>query len=253
CARDGRSVEDGMKNPRLLFISGVLKRTLVQIPLSGDEVTLGRDTDNNVCIPDPLASGRHFAVRWQNGRAVLYDRKTRNGTWIDQKYYINKELQHGDRIICGGTVIIYLEDEDALDAIVNLEDEVEAEGYRQQKVATLRVDYSVRGEAAIYYKDVLNLLENVSKSRDTLEDRDQLLTHLLNLNFSAIPARRGAILLNGPRMGAAESDFETKVFCERDYNGPQRFFFSSVDSAALEWVYGKRMGYITNKPIPVLC
>jgi hypothetical protein len=64
------------------------------------------------CLDDELASKHHFAVQIKDGRRWLADRETRNGTWIDGRAYLDKFLEHGDRIKCGSTTFLHLVDDD---------------------------------------------------------------------------------------------------------------------------------------------
>src|ERR1051326_206316 len=105
-------------DPRLLFISGLLKGKVIRI--QNGKLRVGRAADNAVCIPDRLMSKYQFEIEVKDGKAVLYDRQTRNGTWINSFYYGHKTLEHGDRIECANTAIIYLDRPDLLDAAENL-------------------------------------------------------------------------------------------------------------------------------------
>src|SRR5437899_8438677 len=134
-------------NPRIVAISGPSKGSI--FPITAVELTVGRAADNQVCLDDELTSKHHFAVRLANGRVLLSDRETRNGTWVNGTAHLDKFLEHGDRIKCGSTTFLYLEHEDSPDALpVIINDETD----RNRRLETLRADYSVRDEAAIYYK-----------------------------------------------------------------------------------------------------
>lgn len=48
------------------------------------EMKIGRDADNDLCIPRSSVSGRHAALRWTSGRWTLRDTST-HGTVVNQK------------------------------------------------------------------------------------------------------------------------------------------------------------------------
>ena len=246
-------MSDALLNPRLLVISGPNTGAVYSIPMDGVEVTAGRAADNAICILDPLASKHHFALRWEGDRTKLYDRKTAKGTKIDRKYYIHKDMKHGERIMAGTTALIYLLHPDPLDAVENLKDEIDKERYRTQTAETLRVQEPAREEETLYYRDVWKALWDTSRYVNAIPDLNELQVRILDTAFDIIPARRGAILLNGFRLSPDPPDLTSQVYRELDYDGAPRCLLSSLDSLALSSVYATRKTYISNKVIPVLC
>jgi Nif-specific regulatory protein len=244
---------ENVKDPRLLILTGVRRATLLRIPDSGAFVEIGRDADNTLFIPDRLASDKHSAVRMEGEHAVLHDRKSRNGTWINKQFWPKKTLVHSDRILCGTTVIIYLEHEDPLDAITFLQQEIADEELSLIAEETLGVTFSVSDTAAMFYRDVINAFSRMTDSLNDIDNLAALQAHLLDLIFDIIPARRGAILLNGPQAGPDQSHFISLFFREHDHDGPHRFFWGSLDSKALPWVYTRKVAYMINSPVSVLC
>ena len=54
------STAEDMKNPRLVVIAGPLEGTT--LTLSNEELTIGRDTINHLCLSDPQVSRRHCII-----------------------------------------------------------------------------------------------------------------------------------------------------------------------------------------------
>ncbi|MGA8646044.1 MAG: FHA domain-containing protein, partial [Candidatus Sulfotelmatobacter sp.] len=68
-------------NPRLLVVSGPLKDST--IPLSEGEITIGREATNGIAISDPSVSRKHCLVSGQDGRFLVRDLDSRNGTQVN--------------------------------------------------------------------------------------------------------------------------------------------------------------------------
>jgi pSer/pThr/pTyr-binding forkhead associated (FHA) protein len=66
---------------------------------TADAVTIGRE-GNDIDFPDdPFISGHHARVTWSNGRLVLTDLSSRNGTFI--RLVGERALEHGDYVFMG--------------------------------------------------------------------------------------------------------------------------------------------------------
>lgn len=70
-----------------------------------DELVLGRHLDCEVPLPSPSASRRHAALRFRDGRWVLQDLGSRNGTRVNGERVQRCELLPGDVIELGGIEI----------------------------------------------------------------------------------------------------------------------------------------------------
>lgn len=63
--------------------------------------TIGRTTDNDICISEDMVSRRHAAIRFTNNYYVLEDLGSKNGVWINSKRihnFVPKPLFDNDRI-----------------------------------------------------------------------------------------------------------------------------------------------------------
>ena len=80
---------------RLIFTSG--SREGQAIDIDGSQLTIGRVADNDVQVADAKVSGRHAVIeRDTDGRVVLRDLGSRNGTYVDG------ERLAGPRVLTGG-------------------------------------------------------------------------------------------------------------------------------------------------------
>lgn len=79
----------------------------VEIPLSA-AVTIGRDDENSITLNDRYVSGRHALICLREGRRILVDRGSTNGSFVNGRPVdAEVELHDGDRIALGRTVLEY--------------------------------------------------------------------------------------------------------------------------------------------------
>lgn len=90
-------------------IAGKKKQGFVFDPVKG--IRIGRDPQRNeVCIRDIRVSGSHCSIYIQNGRIVLQDFHSSNGTWIRRGLRRHRasgteEIRSGDRVQVGDTTM----------------------------------------------------------------------------------------------------------------------------------------------------
>lgn len=73
--------------------------------LTGETITIGRATDNQVVLSDPLVSRHHARLEWADGAYHIVDLGSANGTQINGVEIEPKEqhlLKEGDNIAIGG-------------------------------------------------------------------------------------------------------------------------------------------------------
>ena len=80
-------------------------RTVRAFPLTGDRVVIGRLGGSDIVLTDPGASRRHAEVRRENGRYVISDLGSTNGTLVNGRADGERTLEEGDRISIGRTVL----------------------------------------------------------------------------------------------------------------------------------------------------
>ena len=68
-------------------------------PLEGDMITIGREADNGVVIPDPEISRKHTKLVLQNGQYSVSDMGSTNGT------FVNGQRVATDHVLVSGEVI----------------------------------------------------------------------------------------------------------------------------------------------------
>jgi hypothetical protein len=86
----------------VLLQNGRPVRTYV---LNKEVVALGRLSECDIVISDPGASRRHAEIRREDGRFVLTDLGSTNGTQVNESTVSERDLEEGDRITIGHTVL----------------------------------------------------------------------------------------------------------------------------------------------------
>jgi hypothetical protein len=66
---------------------------------------IGRGADNDLVVADPLLSRHHARIVPRNGRLVLGDLASRNGTRVNGRVVLEAVLGAGDRVELGGTIV----------------------------------------------------------------------------------------------------------------------------------------------------
>lgn len=100
-ARSTGTLTDISSQPYITMVVGPeLNR---QYPLSGS-MYFGRDTENDVMVPDPRVSRRHARIRVEGGRATVVDVGSTNGTYVNEVMVTAEQPLHdGDLLRIGRT------------------------------------------------------------------------------------------------------------------------------------------------------
>jgi two-component system, NtrC family, response regulator HydG len=97
----GRSSE-----PRLVAVTGLLSGEV--FPLDRPPVAFGRDLDNTISIPDPALSRRHCVFTHETDGWKVRDLGSSNGTFVNGGQIKEQALTDGDRIVAGGSVLLFV-------------------------------------------------------------------------------------------------------------------------------------------------
>src|SRR5436190_10159424 len=91
---------------KLVVIGGVFAGEV--FPLNSDEVTVGRDAENTISIPDPAISRRHCAYSRADDGWRVRDVGSSNGTFVNGVQVQDHLLADGDRVAAGECVLLFL-------------------------------------------------------------------------------------------------------------------------------------------------
>ena len=67
-----------------------------------DELSVGRSPANDLVVSDPEVSRRHAMLRFRDGKWIVEDLRSRNGTAVNGVRVGRCELRPGDRVVIGG-------------------------------------------------------------------------------------------------------------------------------------------------------
>ena len=76
-------------------------------PLEGDQITVGRDSSNNIVINDAEVSRRHARLNFQGGKYVIEDLGSTNGSFVNgQRLSGPYVLKSGDVVGFGEQIVL---------------------------------------------------------------------------------------------------------------------------------------------------
>jgi len=93
--------------PSLFVIQGRDRGTRYPLPATEGAVGIGRESGNAVQIHDSEVSRRHAEIRFNDGKHVIVDLQSSNGTFVNGRRVERAELAHADRVLLGRTVLAY--------------------------------------------------------------------------------------------------------------------------------------------------
>jgi hypothetical protein len=78
-------------------------------PIAKPEVSIGRNRDSDIVLGDAMVSGRHATIIERDGRFMIVDAPSRNGTYLNGVKISNEKLQDGDELRLGDTILTFRE------------------------------------------------------------------------------------------------------------------------------------------------
>jgi len=84
------------------------KQVIKEYPASKESITIGRNDDNTVVIDNLAVSGYHARVDNVGSDYILTDLQSTNGTFINNEKIVTHKLQHGDKIIIGKHILLFV-------------------------------------------------------------------------------------------------------------------------------------------------
>lgn len=84
------------------------KQVIKEYPFSKESITIGRQEDNTVVIDNLAVSGYHAKIDKVGGEYILTDLQSTNGTFVNEQKIVSHKLAHGDNIVIGKHVILFV-------------------------------------------------------------------------------------------------------------------------------------------------
>jgi two-component system, NtrC family, response regulator HydG len=187
-------------NPRLVAINGSKKGAT--FPLSGTEVTIGRESANSISLRHASVSRRHCVIRQVGDEFKIADLDSYNGTFVNGIPVKEQTLSHADQVRVGNIALVFLveEGEETTSGhLVRLDDSnpvlessklIDSEALLHQTESAL-VELPKHERTARDLGVLLKIATRINRLRRTQE----LVREILDSIFEVVPVDRGAILL----------------------------------------------------------
>ncbi len=179
---------------RLVVISGPSKGTVVR--LKGDQISVGRDSANHLCLRDRAVSRKHFTISTTDVAFHLVDLDSHNGTFVNGIPVRRKLLGHGDTIRVGRCELVFLitEDEEQDRQEVEFGEKEPDDTLSTTNVRAYRPAPQGEVDVGRMARD-LNALFKIANNINSIRELDPLQHRLLELIGEVIPADSAAIVL----------------------------------------------------------
>jgi len=84
------------------------KQVVKEYPLDREGITIGRNEDNTIVVNNLAVSGYHARIDLAGKEHILTDLQSTNGTFVNDKKVVSHKLSHGDNIVVGKHVILFV-------------------------------------------------------------------------------------------------------------------------------------------------
>lgn len=84
------------------------KQVVKEYPLMKESVTIGRNEANTIRIDNLAVSGYHARIDVAGSDFILTDLQSTNGTFVNDKKVVSHKLVHGDNVIVGKHIILFV-------------------------------------------------------------------------------------------------------------------------------------------------
>ncbi len=79
-----------------------------QYHLGPKRMVIGRTDQSDILLDDSSVSREHASIERRDGRFILEDLKSTNGTFINGEFVDVRVLNHGDKIRIGNTILQFI-------------------------------------------------------------------------------------------------------------------------------------------------
>ena len=193
-------------NPRLIGVAGPLQGALFALPEG--EVSIGRDSSNQLYAGDGSLSRKHCVVRRAGAACAVQDLQSRNGTRVNGIPVDERELTHGDHLAVGSSVLMFLSEPDGPDTRPEqtfFTETAELDLSKLRQEASERLDWILaKLPGTPEHTHYLHSLLRIATAIGGMRDRESLQWQLLGFLFELLPTERAAIFHFG-KTGEVES------------------------------------------------
>ena len=87
------------------------KQVIKEYPFLKESVTIGREEDNTIIIANLAVSAYHARIDKTGTDFIVTDLQSTNGTFVNNKKVVSQKLAHGDNILVGKHIILFVASE----------------------------------------------------------------------------------------------------------------------------------------------
>jgi len=84
------------------------KQVVKEYPLLKESITIGRNDDNTISIDNLAISSYHARIDSAGSDFILTDLQSTNGSFVNDKKIVTHKLAHGDNVIIGKHVLLFV-------------------------------------------------------------------------------------------------------------------------------------------------
>jgi Nif-specific regulatory protein len=230
--------------PRILGIGGPFQGQTLSLPEG--EVSIGRESSNQMSVFDGSLSRRHCALTRSGSEVRIRDLGSRNGTRVNSVPVTEQRLEHGDQISVGSSLFVFLQEEDSDESRSNPVEFQDTSSFtgvafllpQEDPLFPLMQHGENAGPTAASgrIRSDLNALLKISTAIGSIRDRDSLQWQLLGFIFDVIPAERGSVLFVDSQGEVSSSTAWDRV------HGPEHVV--PVNQVILKRVMSERSGLL---------
>lgn len=88
------------------------KQVIREYAFNKDSITVGRNEDNTIVIDNLAVSGFHARIDRTGSDYILTDLQSTNGTFVNDQKVTSHKLVHGDNVVIGKHVILFVSTEE---------------------------------------------------------------------------------------------------------------------------------------------
>ncbi len=249
--------------PRLIVIKGTDEGK--QFDLNGDVLTVGRDAGNRIRLHDTEVSRRHAEFTpTKDGSYRLLDSGSANGTFVNGQSIRDVQLQTGDQVQIGQTVLVYSVVVGEAPERGDLAERINLIARKDLELSSVIVRTINEGEGSrlLARPDAaegpwlkaalanLGIMYEAAQASSHILDVNQLLARMMELIFRSLEADRGCILLRdgSPEDGSTATPsldhFEPKAVRWRD--GADHAEKIPVSRTIMEYVLREKQGILVS-------
>lgn len=218
--------------------------------------TIGREENNTIQLHDTEVSRKHAQVSWENGRVVLTDLNSSNGTYVNGRKITKTVLAGGDQIRIGSTrmqftqtveknnvddsynswVSFELPTSDRSQIVQSMRRQDNGHMFSEQDCQSFLSSSLNQTEQAETY---LRLVCETATALKSTVNVDQLLEKIIDLIFQWIKPDRGCVLLTDTQT----QELQPRCFRVREKGVSEKM---AISRTILDYVITKKEGVLTS-------